>query len=98
MNADERLRELIHGGPYDPFQWIILVRMAALADDDGILDRPDRLLMCDWIKRSDAMVRVALKGLKQRNWLTVIDGNRYDISVYLRQGSRARADITDRAR
>jgi hypothetical protein len=98
VNANERLREIIHGGPYDPFQWILLVHMAALADNAGLLDRPDRALMSDWISRSEHQVTVSLKGLKQMGWVTMTDDQRYDISRNLRQGSRARADITDRAR
>ena len=97
MNADERLREVIHGGPYEPYVWIVLVRLAVDADDDGLLDAPELPLVADWVGESERRAKYCLKVLKRDGWLRQNEDKRWDISVNLRQAPRARADITDRA-
>jgi hypothetical protein len=98
VNADERLREVIHGGPYEPYVWVVLVRLAAWADDDGMLDAPELALVADWVGGTETRAKYCLKVLKADGWLVQNATKRWDISVNLRQAPRARADIRDRGR
>jgi hypothetical protein len=98
VNADERLRELIHGGPYEPYQWIVMVRLAAVADDQGLVDVPEIALVSDWVcepvdeteERSDKRALYSLKRLKATGWITPVSDQRWDIGRLLRQGRTQR--------
>ena len=86
LTADQRLREVINGGPYDRWQWITMVRLAAGADDRGIVDRPDVLLVADWIGKSEDWALAVLRRLKADGWIrSTLDG-RLDIGENLRKG------------
>jgi hypothetical protein len=97
VNRNQRLRELIHGGPYDPFRWIIMVRLAVDADNAGLVNPPELAHVSDWIGHSEKWALNCLRHLRQDGWITQTEDGRWDISVNLRQGSRAHADLKDRA-
>jgi hypothetical protein len=87
VNADERLRELINGGPYEPYRWIIMVRLAVEADDAGLVDEdPERI--GDWVGSVEAGEH-ALGHLLNDGWITETHDMRWDIGQALRQGRTA---------
>lgn len=90
MNADERLRELIHGGPGDRRLWTIMVILAARADDKGIVDIPGSDEIAEWIERSEGWADWSVAELKRQGWLSAFDAVRWDIGRNLRQGNAPR--------
>ena len=86
MNADERLREVIHGGPGDRRLWTIMVILAARADDKGIVDIPELDEIAEWIERSENWAGWCVAELKRQGWLRTFDAVKWDIGRNLRQG------------
>lgn len=86
MNRDERLRELIFGGPGDRRLWTIMVILAARADDRGVVNIPDSDEIAEWIERSENWAEWCVAELKRQGWLSTFDSVNWDIGRNLRQG------------
>lgn len=92
MNAIERLKELIYGGPYELVDWVIMVHLAVDADDEGLVKRPSLADAVHWVGSRERALN-SIKRLKDEEWVVLSEDGRYDISVSLRQAPRACADI-----
>jgi hypothetical protein len=74
-----------------------MVRLAANADDDGVVSAPELAVVSDWISSSEKWSLNVLRHLKKDGWITLRDDNRWDLSVNLRQVPAPVRGITDRA-
>jgi hypothetical protein len=88
VNADERLRELIFGGPGIYSLWTIMVILAARADDAGLVDPVEPDEVTEWIRKSEPWAASAIRRLKRDGWIYETSDARWDISVELRGGAK----------
>ena len=86
MTALDRLLELVHGGPYEIRQWAIMVRLAAEADDSGLVDKPEMSVLAQWISGSEAWAKHTVRCLLEQGWLQETESGQWDISRLLRKG------------
>jgi hypothetical protein len=90
ITADERLRDIIFGGPGDRRLWVVMVILAARADEKGIVRIPDDDEVGEWINRSAGWARWSLDELQRQGWLHPFDAGHWDIGRELRKGTDLR--------
>jgi hypothetical protein len=94
VNRQDRLIELIHGGPYDRAAWIVMVHLATFADDQGILPACDVDQLAFWLGLDEEQrhrAEACLKHLLEQGWIHEAQEGQWDIGQGLRQGLPTRA-------
>jgi hypothetical protein len=86
ITANERLRDLIHGGPGDRHLWTVMVILGARANAEGIVEKPQMDEVAEWIGKSEQWATWVVRELERQGWIHQFDEAHWDIGQNLRKG------------